>query len=336
MAKHLPSHGTLFLSPEGQFNLIPFEALADGSGKYLTERYTFNYVASGRDLVKFGQPKRESKPPVLVANPAFDLSARERIAQAKESGKPTLLAQALRASRHSTAQRGMDLESLAGAVAEVKSIAALLRDSLPAVYTGPEALEENVKRLQSPRIAHFATHGFFLQDQDLLAATEKQRFGEHLGGWERVSLAGIENPLLRSGLALAGANRFGKEELKDADDGLLTALEISGMDLTGTDLVVLSACDTGLGEVKCGQGVFGLRRAFLHAGARTVIMSLCKVPDKETKGLMVEFYRRWLKTGNKVRALQESQLSILKQRRVRYGAAHPLFWGAFIAMGDPR
>lgn len=89
-------------------------------------------------------------------------------------------------------------------------------------------------------------------------------------------------------------------------------------------------------QVRTGEGVFGLRRAFLNAGAKTVIMSLMKVPDRETKDLMVEFYKRGLTTGNKVKALHEAQLVLMRKRRKAHGAAHPLFWGAFIAMGDPR
>ncbi|MBI3921810.1 MAG: CHAT domain-containing protein [Armatimonadetes bacterium] len=154
--------------------------------------------------------------------------------------------------------------------------------------------------------------------------------------WQRMAAAGIENPLLRSGLAVAGANRFGKEDSGKAEDGILTAQEISALDLTGTELVVLSACDTGLGQVHNGEGVFGLRRAFLHAGAKTLLMSLAKVPDKETKELMVEFYTHWLKSGDKVKSLRDAQLAILHKRRKAHGAAHPLFWGMFVAMGDPK
>lgn len=159
------------------------------------------------------------------------------------------------------------------------------------------ALEANLKARRSPRVLHLATHGFFLEDQkrdpnrglrDLGAIG-----GPAGGGLGRLSGPGLENPLLRSGLSLAGANTwFNQGHLPaEAEDGLLTAEDVSGLDLLYTDLVVLSACETGLGKVHIGEGVFGLRRAFVLAGARTLVMSLWKVPDQQTQELMEDFYR---------------------------------------------
>ena len=107
------------------------------------------------------------------------------------------------------------------------------------------------------------------------------------------------------------------------------------MNLWGTDLVVLSACETGLGEVRTGEGVFGLRRAFQLAGARTVVMSLWSVPDEETVTLMTDFYRRMNAGVGKARALQEASLALMRERREKHGAAHPYYWGAFVSVGEP-
>jgi hypothetical protein len=140
-----------------------------------------------------------------------------------------------------------------------------------------------------------------------------------------------ENPLLRSGLALAGANTWleGGTPPPDAEAGLLTAEDVAGLDLTSTQLVVLSACETGLGEVRTGEGVFGLRRAFMLAGARTLVMSLWKVPDEHTCELMVDFYRRVLAGHGRAESLREAQMAMKAKH------ADPYYWGAFICQGDP-
>ena len=218
-------------------------------------------------------------------------------------------------------------------------------------YAGPKALEEVLKRLRGPRVLHVATHGFFLPDQQ--REPEDQRGPIALGGLETgaarglARLHGTENPLLRSGLVLAGANALGERsgpanapgEQADAkptvDDGWVTAEEIALMDLRGTELVVLSACETGLGRVKIGEGVYGLRRAFLYAGARTLVTSLFAVPDEQTRELMGRFYGA-LKAGRgKLEALHGAQLELLRQRRAAGGAAHPFFWASFVLVGDP-
>jgi CHAT domain-containing protein len=140
-----------------------------------------------------------------------------------------------------------------------------------------------------------------------------------------------ENILLRSGLALAGVNTWnrGGSLPAEAEDGLLTAEDVSGLDLLRTDLVVLSACETGLGKVWNGEGVYGLRRAFVLAGAKTLVMSLWKVPDQQTQELMGEFYQRIQRGQPRAEALREAQLAMKK----RY--SYPYYWGAFICQGDP-
>src|SRR5262249_27801284 len=144
---------------------------------------------------------------------------------------------------------------------------------------------------RSPRILHLATHGFFLEDQHRELRQALRRFGGSLGSFKSELEAGLgllpENPLLRSGLVLAGVNTWHKTRTlhPEAEDGLLTAEDVTGLDLLATELVVLSACETGLGEVRTREGVFGLQRAFILAGARTLVMSLWKVPDQQTQEL---------------------------------------------------
>jgi CHAT domain-containing protein len=141
----------------------------------------------------------------------------------------------------------------------------------------------------------------------------------------------LENPLLRSGLALAGANTWADGGVLpiEAEDGIMTAEDVSGMDLTNTEMVVLSACDTGLGNILTGEGVFGLRRAFMLAGAQTLVMSLWKVPDRHTRELMITFYSRLSKGLGRAEALREAQLEMKEK------FPNPYYWGAFICQGNP-
>jgi CHAT domain-containing protein len=197
------------------------------------------------------------------------------------------------------------------------------------------ALEKRIKACCSPRILHLATHGFFLEDQPRDPNKEWRGLGamgaQAEGGWGRLTGPGMENPLLRSGLLLAGFNTWfeGGELPAEAEDGILTAEDVSGLDLLATELVVLSACETGLGEVRTGEGVFGLRRAFVLAGAKTLVMSLWKVPDEQTQGLMEDFYRRILQCEPRAEALRAAQLAMKETY------TDPFYWGAFICQGDP-
>ena len=199
-----------------------------------------------------------------------------------------------------------------------------------------EATEAAVKAVKSPAVLMLATHGFFLKKQEADLKDDK------LGGLElprgtRSVLRSkdgseIEDPLLRCGLLLAGANRH-EEARPGQEDGILTGLEIVGLDLRGTKLVILSACDTGVGDVHTGEGVAGLRQAFQLAGAEGVLATLWPVSDQATVRLMDGFYSSLTEAGDKSEALTMAQRKFIKERRERYGAAHPYFWAAFSYTG---
>ena len=208
--------------------------------------------------------------------------------------------------------------------------------------TGKKALEEILMNSPGPEILHLATHGFFLSDRSESAPGTR--------GWQEAQLPSItgdaaeriqrkinvENPLLRSGILLAGAKRSLLSNDTGINDGIVTAEKILGLNLHGTQMVVLSACDTGLGEIKTGEGVFGLRRAFTQAGAKSLVMSLWKVPDRETKELMVRFYRNIkAERMNRCQALRQAALDQMDIVRKRHGSPDPRYWGAFVFMGQP-
>jgi len=186
------------------------------------------------------------------------------------------------------------------------------------------------QHVQGKLVLHLATHGFFLGGRCTSALDAKvTEFGD--------SIPAIgDNPLLLSGLAMAGANHRDAAGPNE-EDGILTAEEIASLDLNGVDWAVLSACDSGVGEIKAGEGVFGLRGAFQVAGARTVIMSLWQVEDQATRQWMTALYknrfRRGLGTAESVRA---ASLQLLSQRRAASQSTHPFYWAGFIATGDWR
>jgi CHAT domain-containing protein len=189
---------------------------------------------------------------------------------------------------------------------------------------GQAATESAIKAVQGPRVLHIATHAFFLQDVAALDRDGRPRPAK--GPNQRPVF--LENPLLRSGLVFAGANGFASGN----EDGVLTALEASALDLTGTELLVLSACDTGLGEVRNADGVYGLRRAFALADVRSQVMSLWKVNDEATRHLMSEYYERLLGGEGRSEALRQVQLEMLRDPVFR----SPYYWAGFLLAGDWR
>ncbi len=315
VGKDLKDVKEIYISPDGNLNLIPFEILKGPDGKHLIEDYTFNYLGSGRDLLGFGMVKGVPSKPLVIGDPDYDLD---------ETGqKDSLRKLGIGPGTRSVATRSRDMSSkefvpLPGTKEEVESIVSLLGQKDTSLYTGRDALEEVLMRQKDPKVLHLATHGFFMTDQDLLDEKGAARY---------------ENPLVRSGIVLAGANRSMKT---GSDEGIVTAEKILSLRLHGTDVVVLSACETGLGDIKSGEGVFGLRRAFTQAGTKGLVMSLWSVPDKETKELMVSFYTNvFVKKMKRPEALRQAVLAELAEVKKRYGTTNPFFWGAFVYLGEP-
>jgi CHAT domain-containing protein len=270
-----------------------------------------------------------------MADPDYDLDpavSRQAARQVLRGQQPPSAEVALRGL--SRAFRLGSVPRLPGTAAEAKAIAPKLQAfarSAPIVYTDRWALEEVFKTFRQPRLVLLSTHGFFLEDQedapkdrDRLLAVEGGRSGPK-------PAVTSENPLLRCGLLLAGCNR---PQSGDGENGVLTGLEIVGTDLRGTELVVLSACETGLGDVHNGEGVAGLRQAFQLAGVQTVVATLWQVPDKESARLMTGFFDHLAAGQGKADALRAAQLELIHSRRERYGAAHPFFWAAFTVTGQ--
>jgi CHAT domain-containing protein/tetratricopeptide (TPR) repeat protein len=322
------------ISPDASLWLVPWGALPVGEGKYAIEDHEIGYVVSGRDLVQDA-----SAPPgtvaFVLADPDFSLDpdqAREAARTLKlpfSSSSSSLLA--LRGSSSS-----LNLEAVArlpGTAAEARAIAPKLRAFArvePSVYTDRWALESVFKSFRQPRVVVFSTHGFFLEERD---GKPEERDG--LGREVYMPSRGpaLENPLLRCGLLLAGCSHQSESAVTDGNDGVLTGMEIVGTDLRGTELVVLSACETGLGQIRNGEGVAGLRQAFQLAGAQTVVATLWQVPDQESAELMSGFFDNLAAGRSKVAALREAQLSQIQSSRTQRGAAHPFFWAAYTVTG---
>ena len=195
------------------------------------------------------------------------------------------------------------------------------------VYTGAKATEALLKELSAPSILHIATHGFFLQPHSSSQATTSNR--QSIATAQGGAAVDRQDALVLSGLALAGANR---RQSGAGEDGILTALEVAALDLWGTRMVVLSACETALGDAKSGEGVYGLRRALVLAGSESQVMSLWKVSDEATRDLMIGFYQRLQSGEGRAEALRNAQLAMLRART----RAHPFFWASFIQSGDWR
>jgi CHAT domain-containing protein/tetratricopeptide (TPR) repeat protein len=303
----------LIVSPDGEINTVPFAALKTTSGEYLVETHMVSYVASGRDLARGESDVRPTISLLLVANPAFDDEAAVSGARGSERGG--------RISRV-----GVRFGPLPGTAEEARLIPPLIPGT-KRVLMGRDATESAVRNARSPRVLHLATHGFFLKEATLgSAGGASQSRGDSGQGATASSMGG-------SGLALAGANVGG---LRGGEDGILTALEVSSMDLYGTDLVVLSACETALGVVRTGEGVYGLRRAFVLAGAKNLIMSLWPVDDEVTRDLMERFYRAYGKGDPPSQSLHQALLQTIASLRASYEAVHqgrlaPVnLWAAFI------
>jgi CHAT domain-containing protein len=319
LARLVPALGgstNVLIAPDGGLNVVPFSALVDDRGEFLVKRYTFTYLTSGRDLLRLGIKTKAQGGGVIFADPSFDGAAPPAPAAAGQP--PTTRG---RRSADLTLQHWKPLPGTAQEADEV-----LRRMHGLTEFRRDKATETALKAVHGPRILHLATHGFFLPDKPPPADPTGDATARSGPAAPSLSTEAIENPLLRSGLALAGANQL----VSGDDDGILTAMEATGLDLWGTKLVVLSACETGVGKVTNGDGVYGLRRALVIAGAESLVMSLWQVDDAATRDLMAGYYARIAAGKPRSSALRDVQLEI--QGKPKY--AHPYYWASFLPAGD--
>lgn len=281
----------IYVSPDGVFNQLNLNTLKKPGGEYVINRYDIVILGNSRDLIaiKSKKPKTLKKNATLLGFPDYGQG---------------------------------NIAPLPGTKTEIESVSKILKASGYQVtqFTQKTATEANLKSVKGPLLVHIATHGYFLQDVEKTGSA----FGINI---ENAN----DNPLLRSGVMLAGAastvSGSRMPNLGSNDNGILTAYEAMNLNLEGTNLIVLSACETGLGDVKAGEGVYGLQRAFLVAGADALIMSLWKVDDAATQQLMTNFYSNWIKLGDKQKAFKQAQLQLMTKYK------EPYYWGAFVMMG---
>ncbi|MEM7298086.1 MAG: CHAT domain-containing protein [Bacteroidota bacterium] len=299
---------TIYLSPDGVYNQINLEAIPTPDGKYVLDNSNILLISNTKDLyINKNKPKvvAEKEVAMMFGNPKFYVST--------SPGRPLPTSGLTRATAEV-------VTPLPGTKQEIDELDDLLdrKGWETEKYTEDRASEADIKKVTNPRVFHVATHGFFKETPK--TSNLDQEFNEN---------AAYENPLLKTGLLLAGAGDILNQTQfnYNVDNGILTAYEAMNLNLDQTDLVVLSACETGLGEIEAGEGVYGLQRAFLVAGAKTIVMSLFKVSDEATQQLMVKFYRKWIETGNKRQAFIDAKKEIRNEYR------NPIYWGPFVMIG---
>jgi CHAT domain-containing protein len=284
----------VYFSPDGVYNQLNLNTLRNAStSQYIIDEIELLYLTNTADLLT-KSVGNTTKDAVLVGRPHFD-EAGNYSGGRPSYGQRNLLSEELISFKE------QEFQDLPGTEEELNIIGSTLQQQGVQVtsYLGPEAVEQNVKAVKGPSVFHIATHGFFVEDS-----------------------ASVVSPMIRSGLVLAGV----KSKTKSTEDGILTAYEATNLDLQNTSLVVLSACQTGLGEVRNGDGVYGLQRAIIVAGARNLLMSLWKVDDAATADLMSAFYMARQQLSNSS-AFRDAQIKL----REKY--PQPYFWGAFIMLG---
>ncbi|HWO56268.1 MAG TPA: CHAT domain-containing tetratricopeptide repeat protein [bacterium] len=326
LAGAIPAGEIMLVAPDASLHLVSFASLVDADGRFLIESTPLHYLACGRSLLD-PRGAASGTGALVVCDPDFDADARLR-AQAQPATVWAASTEApsdfvtLRASCDLLTQR--QLARLPGTRSEADGVEMAWRaqSSEPVeVFAGAAASEENVKRhARGRRVLHLATHGFYLGDRcrPHPVAGETGPFDAMIG----------ENPLLLSGLCLAGAACRADAGL---EDGLLTAEEVASLPLDGVRWAVLSACETRLGAPRSGEGIFGLQRAFQMAGVGTVISSLWTVSDRMTSSFMRRLYAG--SRDNLPTLMRDSQLATIAELRRRGQPDHPYLWGAFVAVG---
>lgn len=330
IASAVAGRARIFIVADGALHLVNFSALPVGVDRYLIDRgLSLHYLSAERDLVS--RPESHVNHGLLaLGNPAFG-----RASVNQSTGHPPArpsVASDRGAGAACSGLEGMRFDPLPGSAAEASAVASLWRtlgshdEAFGSVLPLRLATASKAAfKLHAPgqRVLHLATHGFAIPERCARS------------GSDALSTVVQENPLLLSGLALAGANRRHAES--GDEDGILTAEEIAALDLEGVEWAVLSACGTGLGTVRAGEGVFGLRRAFRIAGAATVIMSLWPIDDQATLRWMDDLYRhRFVARLSTMDSIRQTSLDALRQRRTARASTHPYYWAGFVAVGEWR
>ena len=305
MKSNFTDGGRIFFSPDGVFNELNPEAFQESNGAFLIDSENFFQVSNTKDIIREGKIRARSADQknlaLLLGNPDYY-------------------------PKNQLDSLNVSLEPLPGTKVEINGISEILKGKRWEINAllGSAASESSLKATRNPRILHVATHGYFLENTLQEANDESYSF--------LLKNKAIDNPLLRSGLYLNEAgtilDKTAGTNQPQIGEGILTAYEAMNLNLNSTELVVLSACETGRGEVQVGEGVYGLQRAFQVAGARSVIMSLFMVPDEATQELMSRFYENWINKGMDLRqAFSEAKKELKKTR------PEPLFWGSFVLVG---
>jgi len=307
----------VFIVPDGALNLVSFASLPSGTRYLLENGPSIHYLSTERDLVRVeATPGRGL---LALGGPAFDQRIATPSAAARRSGCGTI--------------GSLRFEDLPGSRAEVQDIARIWGNAEDVTVLSGRAATKSAltSAIVGRKVVHLATHGFFLGSPCENGPPLTRGIGGVVGSSTSTP---SENPLLLAGLALAGVNQLTRA---NQANGILNAEEIAGLNLQGTEWVVLSACDTGLGQISAGEGVFGLRRALQIAGAHTVIMSLWSVEDQSTRQWMRALYQaRLAKKFDTPDTVRDASLSLLRDRRARGQSTHPFYWAAFVAAGDWR
>lgn len=319
LEKELDGVKSIYYSPVGQLNSISFNALMSDSTT-LSERYSLHLLSSTAEVAQIKNNSRSKiSDAVVYGGIVYDLPDDQMVAEAR--GYDTLSTRIAIPFEFDKDRSGWNY--LSGTEDEARSINMTL-DSIgvhTALFMGAHANEESIKALsgKSPYLLHIATHGFFLSDPKQIAVNPFMQNQERNGA---------SNLLHRSGLLFAGANKIwvNGERVKGTEDGILSAEEISKLDLSSTEIVTLSACETGLGEIVSTEGVFGLQRAFKLSGVKTLIMSLWKVPDAATSKLMISFYKNWSS------GMEIHQAFLTAQQKIKEEFSSPYYWAGFVML----
>jgi len=320
---HLSGSRQWFLSPDGELNRVPFAALPapQKPGFPLAQAVQLRLLTTGRELVRLQQPPPSGSAPLVMANPNYN----------RPGAKPTPTARSVSVAtgpqRRSAELGSSQWAPLPASEREGQQVASLLATRL---ISDTAATTTTLQRQPGPRVLHIATHGFFVADQESTPTDPLRVIQE---GSPLLRSLRQEDPQLRSGLVLAGANQ---PSLDPNDDGYLTAAEALSLKLKGTELVVLSACSTGQGESRTGEGVYGLQRSLTVAGARSTLLSLWKVDDAATADFMTRFYTR-LKAGEgRADALAAVQAEFRNGTAGNGQWKEPYYWAAWQLVGDWR